>query len=295
MLAIMSVDVEEWFHIPEGLDNILPFDRWDTAPGRIHEVLPRMLDIFEKNQVTSTFFFLGWIAEKYPLLVKETLNRGHEVATHGYAHKLIYNQSPAEFDSDIYKAKSRIESLTGKSVIGYRAPGFSITPETEWAFEILAKHGFKYDSSIFPGKRFLGHFDEFNKEPIIVKTKQGEIIEFPQTIVDFGVFKLSCFGGGYFRLFPKFVFIKMASKLAKTGRPLIVYIHPRDIDSDQPQIEFPVFKKFRHYVNISKTEQKLKDISDKFNFTSFERVISDPLFIEKLHVSNTRQQAPSNR
>jgi polysaccharide deacetylase family protein (PEP-CTERM system associated) len=295
MEAIMSVDVEEWFHIPTGLDNILTFDQWDTAPQRIQEVLPRMLDIFEKNQVKSTFFFLGWIAEKYPLLVKETLKRGHEVATHGYAHKLIYNQTPAEFHSDIYKAKSIIESQTGKSVIGYRAPGFSITPQTSWAFDTLANNGIKYDSSIFPGRRFLGHYESFNMNPSIVETANGELYEFPQSVINFGLLRLSFFGGGYFRLFPKFFFLKMSAKLEKAGRPLIVYIHPRDIDADQPQVEFRAFKKFRHYVNISKTEQKLTDISGKFNFTSFERVITDPLFIEKLHASSTQQPAPSTK
>jgi len=286
----MSVDVEEWFHIPTGLDNILTFDKWDSAPQRIHEVLPRMLDIFDQNDVRSTFFFLGWIAEKHPSLVRETLRRGHEVATHGYAHKLIYNQTPAEFDNDIYKAKSIIENIIGKCIIGYRAPGFSITPETEWAFDILSKHGIKYDSSIFPGKRFLGHFDEFNKEPTIVKTNYGEIIEFPQTIVDFGFHKLSCFGGGYFRLFPKSVFLKMARIIEKTNRPLILYIHPRDIDKDQPEITFPLLKRFRHYVNISKTEQKLKDISGRFNFTSFEMVMSDDMFMGNLKVSTQKNK-----
>jgi len=283
----MSVDVEEWFHIPSGSDNILPFDQWDQAVQRVQDVLPKMLDIFEENHVTATFFFLGWIAEKHPDLVKQTLRRGHEVATHGYAHRLIYNQTPDEFDKDIYKAKSIIESITGKRVIGYRAPGFSITPQTNWAFDILVKHGIKYDSSIFPGKRFLGHFDEFNKEPTIVKTNYGEIIEFPQTIVDFGVLKLSCFGGGYFRLFPKSVFLKMARIIAKTNRPLIFYIHPRDIDKDQPVISFPFLKRFRHYINISKTEQKLKDISGRFDFISFEMVLSDDDFLKYLKYSDT--------
>ena len=278
----MSVDVEEWFHIPSGLDNILPFNQWDQATQRVQEVLPKMLDIFEQNHITATFFFLGWIAEKHPFLVKETLHRGHEVATHGYAHKLIYNQTPDEFNKDIYKAKSILENITGQSVIGYRAPGFSITPATEWAFDILAKHGIKYDSSIFPGKRYYGHFDNFNKEPVIVKTTNNEIIEFPQTVVDFGVFKLSCFGGGYFRLFPKSFFLIMSRIIKRNDRPLILYIHPRDIDIHQPQIPFSFLKKTRHYINISKTEQKLYDITSCLNFKSFEKVISDVTFIEKL-------------
>jgi polysaccharide deacetylase family protein (PEP-CTERM system associated) len=294
MEAIMSVDVEEWFHIPSGLDNILPFDQWDQAVKRVQDVLPRMLDIFEQNNVTATFFFLGWIAEKHTGLVKETLRRGHEVATHGYAHKLIYNQTPDEFDNDIYKAKSIIENITGQCVIGYRAPGFSITPETEWAFDILSKHGIKYDSSIFPGKRFLGHYDNFNMEPTIVKTTYGEIIEFPQTVVDFGMFKLSCFGGGYFRLFPKHIFLKMSGIIEKTDRPLIIYIHPRDIDRDQPQISFPPLKKIRHYINISRTEQKLHDISSCFNFKSFEMVISNAVFLKKLkYTTSSQDPAPS--
>jgi polysaccharide deacetylase family protein (PEP-CTERM system associated) len=282
----MSVDVEEWFHIPTGLDNILPYDQWDQAVKRVQNVLPKMWDIFEKNNVTATFFFLGWIAEKHPELVKETLNRGHEIATHGYSHKLIYNQTPVEFEADIYKAKSILENLTGRSVIGYRAPGFSITPETEWAFYILAELGIKYDSSIFPGKRFLGHYDKFNKEPTIVHVANTEIVEFPQTVVDFGFLKLSCFGGGYFRLFPKQFFLMMAGIIEKNDRPLILYIHPRDMDTLQPQISFPILKKIRHYINISKTGQKLLDITSLFNFKSFEMVISDIAFTEKLKHSS---------
>ncbi|MFC2098659.1 polysaccharide deacetylase family protein [Bacteroidota bacterium] len=278
----MSVDVEEWFHIPSGTDNILQIDQWDTAIGRVQEVLPRMMDVFERNQITATFFFLGWLAEKHPYLVKETLKRGHEVATHGYAHKLIYNQTPDEFDKDIYKSKSIIENITGQGVIGYRAPGFSITPSTEWAFEILAKHGIKYDSSIFPGKRFYGYHEGFPKEPLIVETIENTIVEFPQTVVDFGLFNISCFGGGYFRLFPKSIILKMSGIIRKAGRPLILYIHPRDIDPDQPQMPFSYLTRKRFYLNVSKTEKKLADITSRFNFKSFEKVLSNDEFIGRL-------------
>lgn len=282
MEAIMSVDVEEWFHILSGSDNIVPFDQWDKAVNRVQEMIPKMLDMFEQNQVTATFFFLGWIAEKHPLLVKETLRRGHEIACHGYAHKLIYNQTQHEFRDDIYKAKSTLENLTGQAVIGYRAPGFSITPDTEWAFDILGEHGFKYDSSIFPGKRYLGHYDKFSKEPIIVKTHGNELIEFPMTLVDFGYFKLSCFGGGYLRLLPESFILRMSKIIIKNNRPLIFYIHPRDIDILQPKIPLPLLKKIRHYINIPKTEQKLFDITRYFYFKSFEMILSDVAFIEKM-------------
>jgi polysaccharide deacetylase family protein (PEP-CTERM system associated) len=280
MKAVMSVDVEEWFHIPEGLDNIIPFDKWDGAVQRIQHVMPRIWNVFEKNKITATFFFLGWIAERHPDLVKETLRRGHEIATHGYAHKLIYNQTREEFKNDIHKAISILENISGRSVIGYRAPGFSITPETAWAFEILAGEGIKYDSSIFPGKRLLGHYDSFNKEPSIVTAGGQELIEFPQTVADFGFMRLSCFGGGYFRLFPKYFILKMASGIDRSGRPLILYIHPRDMDMDQPQIKFPFLRHLRHYINISTTEQKLDFISGRFNFNSFETLIQDEAFVK---------------
>ena len=286
MEALMSVDVEEWFHIPTGLDNFLPFNEWDTAQQRVQYFLPRILDLFEKNRVRATFFFLGWIAEKHPDLVKETVRHGQDIGTHGYAHKLIFNQTPGEFRSDIYKSMSVLENITGQKVIGYRAPGFSITPDTEWAFEILAEQGIKYDSSIFPGKRFYGSHEKFEKAPTIVDTQYGEIVEFPQSLIDFGFFKLSCFGGGYFRLFPKSIFLTMANMLNKTGRPLVFYIHPRDIDTDQPQIRFPFLKKVRHYINISKTEQKLDEITRHFDFKSFEMMISDVSFMGKLTHSN---------
>jgi polysaccharide deacetylase family protein (PEP-CTERM system associated) len=282
MKTIMSVDVEEWFHIPEGDDNILTFDHWDKAPERVQHVLPGILDIFEKNQVNATFFFLGWIAEKYPFLVKETLKRGHEIASHGYAHKLIYTQKPGLFKEDINKSKVILGNITGKDIIGYRAPGFSITPETEWAFDILSECGIKHDSSIFPGQRFYGHFRKFGKEPAIIRTSFDEIIEFPQSVVDFGLFRFSCFGGGYFRLTPEFVFRLMARIIDKSGRPLIIYIHPRDMDVDQPRIKFSYLKSLRHYINISKTLHKLDEITRFFNFISFEKAISDVSFISKL-------------
>ena len=166
--------------------------------------------------------------------MRDALRHGHEIATHGYAHKLIYNQTPAEFKNDIFKSRSILENITGEAVKGYRAPGFSITPGTSWAFDILVENGIKYDSSVFPGKRFYGHFEKFNKEPVMVGTDKGRIIEFPQSVVDFGLFKLSCFGGGYFRLFPESFFILMSHYIEKNNRPLILYIHPRDLDPGQP-------------------------------------------------------------
>jgi polysaccharide deacetylase family protein (PEP-CTERM system associated) len=280
MNAVMTVDVEEWFHIPEGLDNIIPFHGWDGAVQRVQHVLPRLWDLFERNNVTATFFFLGWVAEKHPYLVKETLKRGHGIATHGYAHKMIYNQTPEEFRLDITKAISIIEDISGRKVIGYRAPGFSITPSTEWVFSILAEHGIKYDSSIFPGKRLLGHYEKFDKEPVLIKVGEREILEFPQTIVDFHFFRLSCFGGGYFRLFPLTFIMKMSGLIQSHSRPLILYIHPRDMDTDQPQLSFPPLRHLRHYMNISKTEQKLDEIAGKFSFKSFESVISDEAFMK---------------
>ena len=282
----MSVDVEEWFHIPAGIDNIITFDKWDSAPQRVQYVIPKILDLFEKNNVTATFFFLGWIAEKHPAIVKDTISRGHEIATHGYAHKLIYNQSRSEFNEDIAKAKSILENITGKEIIGYRAPGFSITPETEWVFNILVEHGFKYDSSIFPGKRFLGYYDKFSKDPVVINISGNQIVEFPQTLIDFGFIRLSCFGGGYLRLFPACVIKKCAKVILKTNRPLIIYIHPRDIDPDQPAIDFSVLKKFRHYVNISKTARKLDQITKLHKFKSFESVICNTDFLINLDKIN---------
>lgn len=278
----MSVDVEEWFHIPVGIENALQFDQWDSAEQRVQRVIPRLLEIFQKNYTYATFFFLGWVAEKHPNLVKDVLNQGHEVATHGYKHKLIYSQTSEEFKEDIYRAKSIIENISGKQVIGYRAPGFSIIPETQWAFEILSESGIRYDSSIFPAKRYYGHFEEFDLEPVKVITRVGEIIEFPQTVVNFGLFRLSCFGGGYFRIFPKFIFSVMSGIIERTGRPLIMYIHPRDIDEDQPKIKFPFIENIRHYINISKTEKKLDEISGLISFNSFNNIISDIGFSKNL-------------
>ena len=176
----------------------------------------------------------------------------------------------------------------GKSVIGYRAPGFSITPQTEWAFDILANHGFKYDSSIFPGKRDFGHYNSFNKEPVIVKTASHDIIEFPQTLFDFGLFKFSCFGGGYFRLFPGFFIKILSERIINNNKPLIIYMHPRDMDINQPKFHFPLVKKIRFYINISKTGNKLDNITRYIHFKSFETVLSDASFMESLQQYNIK-------
>jgi polysaccharide deacetylase family protein (PEP-CTERM system associated) len=271
MYSVFSVDVEEWFNLLES-NSILSFENWDKYPTRIDIILPRILDLLETNNARATFFFLGWIAERYPNLVQLVSNKGHEVAIHGYYHELIYNQSYEEFYNDVSKTKNILENITGKKVIGYRAPGFSITKKTLWAYKTLIDLDIKYSSSVFPANRAHGTFKEFELSPTIINYKKKTIIEFPQTILKFLFIRFSCFGGGYFRIFPLEFYLYCSKFILKQNRPNIFYIHPRDIDAFQPRLPLPLLRRFKAYINISKTENKLLRILESQDYTSFKNI-----------------------
>ncbi|MBN2410830.1 polysaccharide deacetylase family protein [candidate division KSB1 bacterium] len=268
MINIFSIDVEDWFHILE-LDSTPDVNKWENLPSRVVTNFPKMLDIFDKAGVKVTCFFLGWIAEKHPKLVKLACNRGHEVASHGYTHQLIYTQTRQEFSRDIQKTKKIIEDITGTAVNGYRAPGFSITRDTMWALEELSMAGYKYDSSIFPAQRGHGYILGADLFPHKISLNGHEILEFPITVANIFNKKICFFGGGYLRLFPYFIIRRMTVKVNKEDRPVIYYIHPREIDAHQPRLTMGTGRRFKSYVNLRSTEKKLKKITGSDNLTTF--------------------------
>jgi polysaccharide deacetylase family protein (PEP-CTERM system associated) len=277
----------------------------------------RTLNVERRTPVRATFFCLGWIAERYPQLIKEIQAQGHEIACHGYAHRLIYHQSKEEFKEDIHKAKAILENITGREIIGYRAPSYSITEKSKWALDVLAEEGFKYDSSIFPIQHdFYGIFDaprfpflvrlngsgnpEFkplldtdndphrtlnvescflhstNYTPNSELRTPNTILEFPLSTVRVRNFNLPISGGGYFRLFPYFMFKKGLKRINQIeGQPFIFYLHPWELDSDQPRIrEVGPRSRFRHYININKTEGRFKKLLGDFNFSPLKDLLS---------------------
>ena len=257
MKNIFSIDIEDWFHILE-VKGAPSISAWGKMESRIERNFMNLLDLLDDSGVQATCFFLGWIAERYPGLVKDACKRKHEIASHGYSHQLIYSQSRSDFFSDIDRAKKLLEDLSGCEVIGYRAPGFSITPETIWAFNELRSAGYRYDSSLFPARRGHGYFLEARLHPF--RIKNTELYEFPLTVARVLTQKICFFGGGYLRLFPYWLIRAMAEQVAREDRPVIYYVHPREIDCAQPRLPMNWKRKFKSYTNLGSTKPKLLQI-----------------------------------
>jgi len=268
MKNILSVDVEDWFHILE-VGSSPDLDDWRDQPSRVGENFLRMLDLFDRTGVRVTCFFLGWVAEQRPDLVREASGRGHEVASHGYGHRLIYTQTPAEFAADVSRAKDLLEQIAGNPVTGYRAPGFSIIRETMWAFEELVRAGYRYDSSVFPAPRGHGGIAGAQVAPHRIATPAGELIEFPLSVASLLGFRLCFFGGGYLRLAPLGLIRRMARKVNAEGRPVVYYVHPREIDPGHPRLSMNLKRRFKSYVNLHTTLPKLEAICGEQEIASF--------------------------
>ena len=268
MNNILSVDVEDWFHILE-LDSTPDLSQWNSMESAVDKNFRILLDEFDRANVKVTCFFLGWVAEHHPTLVREAQRRGHEIASHGYAHRLIYTQSRREFSEDIQKSKNILENLIGQSVKGYRAPGFSITKDTPWAFDLLTEAGYQYDSSVFPASRGHGGIIGAEMRPYKVTTPNGALIEFPVTVAPILMKRMCFFGGGYLRLFPYFIIRYMSRVVNKTNRPVIFYLHPREVDPHHPRLSMGVARRFKSYINLGSTLPKLRRLIHDQNLLTF--------------------------
>lgn len=266
---IFTIDVEDWFHISD-LDNTPLVDTWHEFESRIERNLHVLLDLLDIHDVKATLFFLGWVAEKFPALVRETAERGHEIASHGHAHELVYSITPEAFRADIRRAKNALEDSFGGKVQGYRAPGFSITPETPWAWGILAEEGFRYDSSIFASKRGFGGDPNAFPEPHMRTAQSKGIVAMPLRPARAFGRSLMFSGGGYLRLLPSSAITFLADRLARPDAPIIYYIHPREIDTEQPRLPMPLVRQFKSYVNLGTTRAKLERLFARYQF---ERMI----------------------
>jgi polysaccharide deacetylase family protein (PEP-CTERM system associated) len=254
---ILTVDVEDWFHILE-VEGTPDLEAWSGLESRVERGTERLLELFEGAGAKVTWFFLGWVAERHPKLVERVAQAGHEVACHGYAHQLVYTQSPDAFGEDIRRAKAILEDAAGAEVLGYRAPGFSITPATPWAFEEIAAAGFHYDSSVFPGPRGHGGLPGAPLGPYRIETSAGSLSELPVSVVALGPKRLCFFGGGYLRITPYPLIRAMTSLVNLRGRPVVYYVHPREVDPEHPRLEMSALRRFKSYVNLDTTEAKLR-------------------------------------
>ena len=264
MVNILTFDIEEWFHI---LDNpsTKTVKEWSNYESRIHSNMDRIFDLLAKSNQKATFFVVGWIAEKYPEVVKKIDSNGYEIGSHTYMHQLMYEQNKAEVQEDLQKSILILESITGKKVKSFRAPGFSITEKNKWVFEILAENGITHDSSIFPAGRAHGGFPSYAKaEPSIIDLNGYQIKEFPINTASILNKKWIFSGGGYFRLTP----YNMIKYWTKSSEYIMTYFHPRDFDPDQPMIkELSLSRKFKSYVGLSSCMNKLEKWTSEFQFT----------------------------
>jgi len=270
----MSIDVEDYFHVSV-FDGIVPRSAWDGMESRVRANTERLLDIFDEFSVRSTFFVLGWVAERHPELVKTIARRGHEVASHGYAHRLIYDQTPAAFREDVRKAKGILEEASGRAVNGYRAPSYSITPRSLWALDVLVEEGYRYDSSIFPIRHDRYGIPISDRKPYRIDRKSGHLFEVPGSTTKIGPLNLPVAGGGYFRLLP-YWWTKWGISRVNTveRRPAVFYLHPWEIDPDQPKLSAGRLGRFRHYRNLSETESRLRRLLTDFRFDAIDHVVA---------------------
>jgi len=269
MRNAISVDLEDWFCV-RNLSGAIRAEAWGGCELRVSESARRVLDLFARYGTKATFFVLGWVAEQIPELIREIDRAGHEIATHGYSHMPVTQMSPEAFEEDLKRSLEIIKGLAGQAVLGYRAPSFSIVGETMWAVEILAKHGIKYDSSIFP---VSFHPDYgYKRVPLGPHARSG-LVEFPLSVVSVGGIRFPCSGGGYFRLVPYAIFKCLVRMVNREGRPYVFYIHPWELDPGQPRLSLPLLKKFRHYYNLKKTEEKLERLLGDFNFAPIKEVL----------------------
>jgi len=274
VLNAFSVDVEDYFQVG-AFERAIPRDTWGGFQPRVERNTQRLLALCEKHQVRGTFFVLGWVAERWPEMVRAIRDAGHELGTHGQDHRRVTTLNPREFREDVRRSKRTIEDVAGVEVIGYRAPNYSIVRETLWAVDVLSEEGFQYDSSIFPIRHDHYGIPDFPRFPQPVKTGNGSALqEFPISTLRFAGMNLPFVGGGYLRQFPmQFIRWGMRHLNQRERRPAIVYIHPWELDPEQPVQPVGVLTRLRHYRNLDRTEDRLATLFSEYAFTSCREIL----------------------
>jgi polysaccharide deacetylase family protein (PEP-CTERM system associated) len=269
----MTVDVEDYFHVSV-FDGVVPRSRWDTLESRVCGNTDRLLDVLSEYNVRGTFFVLGWVAERHPALVTRIVAAGHEVASHGYGHRLVYDQTPDAFREDVRRAKGLLEHATGVAVAGYRAPSYSIVPRSLWALDILIEEGYSYDASIFPIRHDRYGIPVSARHPYVIDRVNGRLIEAPASTAEVGGTNLPIAGGGYFRLLPYGWTRWGIRRVNETERrPVIFYLHPWEIDPGQPRLQAGLLSRVRHYRNLDQTEARLRQLLKDFAWGSLRSIL----------------------
>ena len=271
MVNALTIDVEDYYHV-EAFQAVIQRKDWDSYEPRIYNNTLKILEVLARHGIEATFFILGWVAEHTPSVVKEIQAAGHEIASHGYAHKIIYQQTPDEFAHDVQRSLEIIEDITGAKVLGYRAPCFSVTKRSIWAIEILQSFGLAYDSSVFPILHDIYGIPDAPRHPYQIA---AGFWEFPMTTVQVMGKNIPIGGGGYLRLFPYWLTRWGIDRANSAGESAVVYLHPWEVDPGHPKIKTSSLNYFRHYINLEKTESRLDALCEDFKFTSLRGLLSD--------------------
>lgn len=274
MQNALSVDVEDWFQVG-AFENVISRDDWDTLECRVERNSDAVLQLFDSAGVKGTFFTLGWVAQRYPALMRRITGAGHEIASHGFAHDRVFTFTPEQFAADIERARKVIEDTSGAKVTGYRAPSFSIDARTPWAHEILAEQGYTYSSSVAPVKH--DHYGWAEAPRFAFRPVAGsDFLEVPVTTATIGSRRLAAGGGGFFRLLP-YQFSRWAIRQVnmRDARPAVIYFHPWEIDPAQPRVaNAPLKSKIRHYTKLDAMAGKLDRLAREFQWERLDTVVA---------------------
>ena len=271
----MSVDVEDYFQV-SAFDRVVSRDDWDRMESRVERNTHRLLDLFDEFHVRGTFFVLAWVAERHGALVRDIDRRGHEIASHGYGHRLVYEQTPDAFREDIRQAKAILEDASGRRVVGYRAPSYSITARSLWAIDTLVEEGYEYDSSIFPIRHDRYGMPDAARHPHVLTSQSGPLAELPPATTRLGGVNLPVAGGGYFRLLPYgWTRWGLTRINEEEGQPAVFYLHPWELDAGQPRLEADALGRFRHYRHLDRTEGRLRQLLGDFQFGPMRALTAD--------------------
>ena len=274
MKNAFTIDVEDYYQV-EAFTGVVNKNTWGNYESRVADNTRRLLDLLDGHSVKGTFFVLGWVAQHQRALIREIADRGHEIASHGMSHTLVYAQTPDVFRDETRRSKALLEDICQRPVIGYRAATYSITSKSLWALDILHEEGFLYDSSIFPMRHDRYGIPDAQPYPNRLHTPAGyTLVEFPISVFRSGALKLPVAGGGYFRLFPYPVTRWGLAQINRSGHEFVFYLHPWEVDPEQPRIrDAGAMSRLRHYLNLAQTRPRLDRLLRDFSFTTMEDVL----------------------
>jgi len=270
VVHIFSVDLEEYFQV-NAFETRVPRADWGRMTSRVEASTDVLLDLLSAHETLATFFTLGWIADRHPGLVRRIADQGHEIASHGWWHRRVTHCTPAEFRAEVVDSRAILEDVAGRPVYGHRAPSFSIVPGSEWAFDVLIEAGYTYDSSIFPVHRGDYGYPGAKPDANRIERPAGDILELPLATTTVAGLRFPAAGGGYFRQLPYAITRRAFAEHSKRDSPGMFYVHPWEIDPDQPRLAVPWLAKLRHYRGLRRTLPRLERLLSEFRFTSVER------------------------